>query len=73
MIKLKCWRRKKGLTRVQLATLLGTSAGYIYEIECGKKLPSISLLYRIADALNICVKDLLICNCKKCSKRKAME
>lgn len=70
MINLKYWRTKRRLTQLQLATLIETTPGYIHEIENGKKCPSIKMLYKIADALCICPKDLLICYCKKCINKK---
>lgn len=67
LVNLKYWRKKKNLTQVQLATLLYTSVGYIYELESGKKAPSLKMLYDIAEELDVCPKDLLECNCKRCT------
>lgn len=70
LINLMYWRKKRNLTQLQLATLLGTSPGYIYEIEKGKKTPSLEMIYKIAEALNTCPKDLLKCDCEKCNNEE---
>lgn len=46
-------RRKKNLTTEKLAYENGISKGYLSDIENGKKLPSIKMLERIADALEV--------------------
>lgn len=60
MFDVRYWRLKRNYTRVQLALLLGTTRGYIYEIESGKKIPSIKMFCRLAKALEvgIYIKDL---------------
>ncbi|MFL0245542.1 helix-turn-helix domain-containing protein [Candidatus Clostridium stratigraminis] len=68
LINLKHWRIKKNLTQFQLAIRLETSPGYIYEIESNKKTPSIRMIYKIAEVLEICPKELLKCDCIKCYK-----
>lgn len=70
LVNLKYWRIKKGLTQLQLATLIDTSPGYIHEIERGKKVPSLEMLYRLGESLNVCPKELLKCNCLKCEECK---
>ena len=46
-------RRKKNLNTEKLAYENGISKGYLSDIENGKKLPSIKMLERIADALEV--------------------
>lgn len=46
-------RRKKNLTTEKLAYENGISKGYLSDIENGKKLPSIKMLERTADALEV--------------------
>jgi len=60
LFNIKYWRLKRNLTRAQLALTLGTTHGYIYEIETEKKSPSLKMFYRIAEALEIeiYIKDL---------------
>lgn len=57
---LKKYRRLKNYTQKELATKTGVSAGYVQMIELGKKNnPSIDLLQKIADALEVSINDLL--------------
>jgi transcriptional regulator with XRE-family HTH domain len=68
LIELKNFRRKKKLTQSQLAQLIGSSLGYIHEIEVGKKTPSLAMIYKLAHALEVCPKDLIKCECNTCVK-----
>ncbi len=52
-------RENKGISQRQLAKKLNISQGYISSIENGKKSPTIRMLYRIANALEICPHYLL--------------
>lgn len=72
-LKIKKYRELKKLTQRELALKIEMSQSFLSEIECEKYDVKLSLLYRIAEGLNVCVKDLLVCNCKKCSKKKAVE
>lgn len=57
---LKKYRRLKNYTQKELASKTGVSAGYVQMIELGKKNnPSIDLLQKIADALEVSINDLL--------------
>ena len=47
------YREAKKLTQVKLSLLAEVSEDYISELERGKSMPSIKLLARIADALEI--------------------
>lgn len=53
------YRKKAGLTQVQLAIKLGITREHLGHIEVGIKRPSLELLFAIASALNIKPKDLL--------------
>lgn len=46
-------RKDRGLTAQQLAEQLGTNAAYLRQIECGVKTPSVGLLARICNALQV--------------------
>jgi transcriptional regulator with XRE-family HTH domain len=50
---LKDFRKKEGLSQMQLAEYCGISTGYIAEIEIGKKFPSIGVIEKIAVILKI--------------------
>jgi transcriptional regulator with XRE-family HTH domain len=51
-------RKERGLTQEQLAEKLHISLNYIGKIETARKVPNVRMLYRIADALEVKVKDL---------------
>lgn len=53
------YRKKSGMTQVQLSIAAGASEDYIYRIEKGKRTPSLERLYTIASALNVDMLDLL--------------
>ena len=50
---LKRYRKDNKLSQMALAEKCGTSASYIGEIEIGKKFPSVEMVQKFADALNI--------------------
>ncbi|GAA0076143.1 helix-turn-helix transcriptional regulator [Clostridium sp. CTA-5] len=60
-INLKYYREHKGISQRQLSIMLSISQGYISAIEKGHKSPTIRMLYRLADALEICPRLLLPC------------
>ena len=50
---LKRYRKENKLSQMALAEKCGTSASYIGEIEIGKKFPSIEMVQKFAEALDI--------------------
>lgn len=56
--KIQKLRREKGITQEQLADKLGVSTTWIGYIETGYRRPNLRLLYKIARALGIKVKDI---------------
>lgn len=66
-IKLKECREIKNISQKKLAEKLCISQGYISEIEKGLKSPTVRMLYKIANALEICPHMLLSSTiyCKK--------
>ncbi len=52
------WRKKAGLTMVQLAEQADVDAGFLAYIETGKKLPSLRTAAKLAAALGIGLSDL---------------
>ena len=50
---LKKYRKDNGFSQMALAERCETSASYIGEIEIGKKFPSIDMIQKISQALNI--------------------
>lgn len=50
-------RQKKGITQEQFAEEIKISRNYLGYIEAGKKKPTIDMLKKIADGLDVKVKD----------------
>ncbi|HEV2349620.1 MAG TPA: helix-turn-helix transcriptional regulator [Terriglobia bacterium] len=55
----KVWRRKRARSQRELAAAAGVSAGYLAEIETGRKPGSASALAKLAKALHVQIEDLL--------------
>jgi len=53
-------RKRKGLTQMELAELVGVNRFHISNIERGKSLPSVKLLIKIANVLDVSLNDLFI-------------
>lgn len=51
-------RKNKGLSQNSLAEILGISREHIGNIEIGRKTPTIGLLIKIAEILNVSEKEL---------------
>lgn len=58
-INLKYYRELKGISQKKLAAELSISQGYISEIEKGLKSPTVRMLYKFAESLEICPHVLL--------------
>ena len=50
---LRKFRNSKGLSQMKLAELCKTAPSYIGEIEIGRRFPSIKLIEKIGDILNV--------------------
>lgn len=61
VIELTYFRDHKKISQKKLAQKLQISQGYISDIEKGKKSPTVRMLYRFAEALEICPRLLLPC------------
>jgi len=53
-------RKQKGLTQIELAELVGVNRFHISNIERGKASPSVKLLIKIANVLNVSLDDLFL-------------
>jgi transcriptional regulator with XRE-family HTH domain len=62
MNRIKEVLQEKGLTQVWLAKELDKSFKMVNAYACNRKQPSIETLFRIADLLEINVKDLIVDN-----------
>ena len=58
-LRLRGFRKKKGLTIEQLAERVGLSTNYLGDVERGKKLPSMATLIRSVNLLDIPADELL--------------
>ena len=58
-MRVKEWRIRRRLTQDALARKAGLHRVYLAQIETGVKTPSLAMLQRLADALNIKLVDLL--------------
>jgi transcriptional regulator with XRE-family HTH domain len=53
VFNMKKYRKKRQLSQMKLAELLNTSTSYIGEIEINNKVPSMEMVEKIANALNV--------------------
>lgn len=59
-MKIHTLRTERNMSQAQLAVMAGVTQGYISHLEVGvKKNPSIKVLMRIAQALEVAVDELL--------------
>ena len=56
---IRVWRDLRGLSAKDLALACGISAAYLSEIENGHKEGSITVLKKLAEALNVSLEDLV--------------
>ena len=56
---IRVWRDLRGLSAKDLAMTCGISAAYLSEIENGHKEGSITVLKKLAEALNVSLEDLV--------------
>lgn len=61
---LRSIRKQKNLTILQLSEKSKVNNGYISEIENGKKIPTIDVICKLAEALKCKPEDLYECDCK---------
>jgi transcriptional regulator with XRE-family HTH domain len=62
---LKATRQEKGLTVRGLARLAGMSGAGIRMIESGNRSPTLDSLFRIAEAMEVCMHDVIKLSVKK--------
>ena len=57
--RLRELRKERGLTQEELAESADLSGNYISDLELGLKVPSLTILVRLSQALNVATSDLL--------------
>jgi transcriptional regulator with XRE-family HTH domain len=57
--RIRALRRKRSWTQIEMAEMLGIDRSYLFEIENGKKDPSLRVLKTLADGLHISLSQLL--------------
>jgi transcriptional regulator with XRE-family HTH domain len=57
--RLRDLRKERGLTQEALAEAADLSGNYISDLELGRKVPSLTILVRLSQALDIAAGDLL--------------
>ena len=57
-LRLREWRTKRDLSLRQLAKRAGVSFVTLYRIEAGRISPTVAMLEKLAEALDISVRDL---------------
>lgn len=58
MLNIRATRINKGLTQIELAEKAEIAQAYLSEIENGKTKPSLTVLERLADALDVSIVEL---------------
>ena len=53
IFNMKKYRKKKRISQMKLAEMIGTSTSYIGEIEINSRVPSLAMVEKIAKALGI--------------------
>jgi len=56
---LKRWREKRGLSQDGLAKLAGIASSYASHVERGEQVPSLTIILKLALALNLTPGELL--------------
>lgn len=69
-INIKKYREKKGLSQNKLAKKIGVSQSYLSALERDEKSPTMRMLFKIANELNICPRLIIECtiSCTECNK-----
>ncbi|MGE4547122.1 MAG: helix-turn-helix domain-containing protein [Desulfurella sp.] len=57
--KIKTQRKKKGMTIKELARKIGYTDAYVSQIETGKVVPSLKVLKKIVDALDLSFREII--------------
>lgn len=58
-LNVKLYRSQRDMSQKDLSDLIGVSVNYLSLIEGGKKYPSLKVIFKIAESLNVNPSDLL--------------
>lgn len=72
-LRLREWRERRGISLRQLAERAGVSFVTLYRIEAQKMSPTVAMLERLAEALDIHVTDFFPAQPKPRSKRRTQK
>ncbi|MEK3995506.1 helix-turn-helix transcriptional regulator [Psychrobacillus sp. FSL K6-2365] len=53
-------RKEKGISKDNLAKMVGITANWLHHIESGKRKPSVGMLEKIAKNLGVPIKDIFL-------------
>jgi transcriptional regulator with XRE-family HTH domain len=70
---MKRYRKARGLSQAKLAEIIDISENYIAMIESARRFPSLSMLERIARALQVDPLELFSINPAKSPEKKALQ
>jgi transcriptional regulator with XRE-family HTH domain len=70
---MKFYRNRGGLSQERLAEIANTATNYIALIETGKRFPSLKMLEKIADGLNIDTPELFYLNPANMTAKKTLQ
>lgn len=70
-INIEKYRKKNFISQNKLAHFIGISQSYLSAVERNQKSPTLRMLYRISDELDVCPRLLISCkmNCEECTKK----
>ncbi|WP_207063231.1 helix-turn-helix transcriptional regulator [Motiliproteus sp. SC1-56] len=66
-------RAQRGMTRKVLSQHSGISERYLAQVELGKANMSVSLLWRLAEAMNVGINDILPYDCRTCIEHDPLQ
>jgi transcriptional regulator with XRE-family HTH domain len=69
---MKFYRNQRGLSQERLAEIANTATNYIALIETGKRFPSLKMLEKLANGLNVDTPELFSLNPIKMTIKKSL-
>lgn len=72
-LNIRKYRHIRRLTQEELGNMVGVSQYYISQLEKGnlrRVSPTLKVLEKIANSLDVCITDLICCRCPKCEQKR---